>query len=219
MALVQLRMRASDDLCRNRWNATTRSTEGIGIMTVTARNMGIQGRLARDPQFFPKNGEKEAVTYARILNDEYAFGGKDADGKSQFVKETVGYNLELTGGLAEAFAQTHKKGDLVLAIANRDEWTGEREGKKYDNVTYHVKAIGESLTLGSKYHQLGLLETAKVEADKSLAASSAGLEALNTAIRNEPDQRTAYPDPTEPNFGPTSELVAAPNSEMAQSIK
>jgi hypothetical protein len=67
MALTQVRVRASGGLVRNRWNATTRSTEGIGIMTVTARNVGIQGRLARDPQFFPKNGEKEAVKGYSVL--------------------------------------------------------------------------------------------------------------------------------------------------------
>jgi single-stranded DNA-binding protein len=212
MNQFQIRVRASRGLGHNRLSATTRSTEGIGIMTVTARNVGIQGRLARDPQFFPKSGEKEAVTYTRILNDEYAFDGKDAEGKSQFVKETVGYNLELSGGVAEAFAQTHKKGDLVLAIANRDEWSRENDGKSYENVTYHVKAIGDVLVPERSAATEGpTLE----EIEQGLRA---GIEAGSIVVPSQ-GREAVYADPTEPNFGPTAGQAAAPIAEMAQSIK
>lgn len=114
-------------------------------MTVTAKRIGIHGRLAADPRFLPATADKEAITYARILNDEYTRDGSDADSRPTFTKEVVGYDLEMKGKLAEAFELTYKKGDLIIAVADKEEWAKTVDGIERDVVSYRVRTVGAAL--------------------------------------------------------------------------
>jgi hypothetical protein len=124
-------------------------------VTVTERGVGIKGRLAADPRFFAKTDEKPATTYLRILDDKYTKVGTDENDKPIWDTELVGFDLEVTGPLAVAIADGSHKGDLLVVIADKDEWTAPAKGSKaaHEKVTYHVKAAGLGIAPNGDAHK------------------------------------------------------------------
>lgn len=96
----------------------------------------VVGNLTRDPEVKILNGGKVVATSDIAVTERVNKGGQWQDGETAF------YRVGIFDKYGEAFADTARKGDLVIATGTLKISTYEKDGVKKTSVDITAKHIG-----------------------------------------------------------------------------